>query len=258
MFGGESTIRKSDLKRQLSQSIKNSEDKDLAYINIRIKGMGEDTEWDEVKKAVKEEMVSAAIGSKHDVGSDTDSSGGGSKKDELVALTAKVASMESRMANPKGGRGGGARGRGPGGAQGRGPGGRGNKGRGYSGGRGYDGGRGRGEQRGGRGESRGGGGGGRAFAGNGVGSAGSGRTQGSASMGTAADSSTHSASQHRRDPNQETERRGLSAREQETRQTRTMQTTTQTHQERQGRKGGDPPILTENDGEGSRTRGREE
>ena len=169
MFGGESTIRKSDLKRQLSQSIKNSEDKDLAYINIRIKGMGEDTEWDEVKKAVKEEMVSAAIGSKHDVGSDTDGSGGGSKKDELVALTAKVASMESRMANPKGGRGGGARGRGPGGAQGRGPGGRGNEGRGYSGGRGYDGGRGRGEQRGGRGESRGGGGGGRAFAGNGVG-----------------------------------------------------------------------------------------
>jgi hypothetical protein len=258
MFGGESTIRKSDLKRQLSQSIKNSEDKDLAYINIRIKGMGEDTEWDEVKKAVKEEMVSAAIGSKHDVGSDTDGSGGGSKKDELVALTAKVASMESRMANPKGGRGGGARGRGPGGAQGRGPGGRGNEGRGYSGGRGYDGGRGRGEQRGGRGESRGGGGGGRAFASNGVGSAGSGRTQGSASMGTAADSSTHSASQHRRDPNQETERRGLSSREQETRQTRTMQTTTQTHQERQGRKGGDPPILTENDGEGSRTRGREE
>jgi hypothetical protein len=151
MFGGESTIRKADLKRQLSLSIKNSNDKDLVYINIVIKGMKDDTEWDDVKKAVKEEMVRAAVGSSKDIGSDTDESTAGGQKDEMVALTARTAG------NSQQGRGqSNSRGRGQGGPAGQGPGGR-------------SGGRGRGDQRGGRGGQKGGGGGGRAFASNGMG-----------------------------------------------------------------------------------------
>jgi hypothetical protein len=157
MFGGESTIRKADLKRQLSQSIRNSNDKDLVYINIVIKGMKDDTEWEDVKKAVKEEMVRAAVGSSKDVGSDTEDSGAGDKREGMIALTAKVAVIERRLANSQRGRGqGSSRGRGQGGAPGRGQGGR-------------DGGRGRGDQRSGRNMQRAAGGGDRAFAANGMG-----------------------------------------------------------------------------------------
>jgi hypothetical protein len=176
MFQGQATIRQSDLKRQMSQCIKDSDDKDVEYINIRIKTMSEDTPWEEVKKMVKEEMVRAHINSKYEVGAGSDGSTGSGKKDDMVSLAAKVTSMEKQLANPRGGRGVGVPGRGYNG--GRGAGGRGNNGgqgaggSGYNGGRGtggrgIDGGRRRGDQRGGRGEPSGGRGGGRAFAGNG-------------------------------------------------------------------------------------------
>ena len=163
MFGGESTIRQSDLKRQLSECIKESENKDVAFINIRIKGMSKESTWEEVKAAVKEEMVSAAVG-RNDGGSDSDNSGGSGKRNGnsgMVALNAKMGSMEKRLNLMSGGSY--SRGRGNGG---RAPGGRGNGGRG--GRDGQRGGRGDG-QRGGRGDGSGSRGGGRAYMGNGVG-----------------------------------------------------------------------------------------
>ena len=165
MFGGQSTIRQSDLKRQLSKCLKGSVDKDVEFINYRIKTMAEDTDWDSVKKMVKDEMVKAAIDSKYDVGGASDGSGGSGKKSEFVALAAKVSGMEKQLATQRGSRGGGAIGRGTGGR------GEGGRGRGAAsqgaGGRGHDGGRGRGDQRGGKGDSSGDRGAGRPFAGTG-------------------------------------------------------------------------------------------
>jgi hypothetical protein len=163
MFGGQSTIRPADLKRQLTKCLKGSGDEDVKYINICIKTMEEDTEWDRVKKMVKDELVKAAIDSHHEVGGASDGSEGSGNKGEFVALAAKVTGLEKQMASQRGGRGGGAMGRGQGGR------GDGERGRGAAsqgtGGRGYDGGRGRGDQRGGRGDSSGDRGAGRSGAG---------------------------------------------------------------------------------------------
>jgi hypothetical protein len=163
MFGGQSTIRPADLKRQLTKCLKGSGDEDVKYINICIKTLEEDTSWDRVKKVVKDELVKAAIGSHQEVGGASDGSEGSGNKGDFVALAAKVSGLEKQLAGQRGGKGGGATGRREGG---RGDGGR---GRGAAsqgmGGRGSDGGRGRGDQRGGRGESSGDRGAGRSGAG---------------------------------------------------------------------------------------------